>query len=169
MYAKHQGEEREKRVANLKTCLLRREDFFKKATKESDTAVEASYVVSELIAKAGKPLKGGEFVKKCTLLAVSIVCPERRVSLVKSAFQPTQWQSAFLTCQVTYMINCVRKQNVSIRDAPNFRPTKFFGREWPKSTFSVFGRNTFITETTLPKQKFVMTQAKSAAGTRLSG
>ena len=50
-----------------------------------------------------------------------------------------------------------------------FRPPKFFGRKWPKSTFSVFGQNTFITETTKPKQKFVMTQTKSAASTGLSG
>ena len=35
-YSKHQGEEREKRVANLKTCLLRRQDFFKKSTKENE-------------------------------------------------------------------------------------------------------------------------------------
>ncbi|KAL6466076.1 hypothetical protein MHYP_G00262090 [Metynnis hypsauchen] len=54
-YAKYQGDERANRVANLKTCLLRQQDFFKKATKENNTAVEASYVVSEMIAKAGKP------------------------------------------------------------------------------------------------------------------
>ena len=50
------------------------------------------------------------------------------------------------------------------RDAPNFRPNL-----WPKTHFSVFGRNAFITETSRPKQKFVMTQPKSAASTRLSG
>ena len=58
---------------------------------------------------------------------------------------------------------------VVLRDAPNFRPPKISGRKWPKSAFSVFGQNTFITETTRPKQKFVMTQTKSAASTRLSG
>ena len=56
-YAKYQGDERANRVANLKTCLLRQQDFFKKATKENNAAVEASYVVSEMIAKAGKPFK----------------------------------------------------------------------------------------------------------------
>ena len=56
-----------------------------------------------------------------------------------------------------------------IRDAPNLRPTKIFGRKWPKSAFSVFGRNNFVTETTRPKQNYVMTQTKSAASTRLSG
>ena len=48
---------REDRVANLKTCLLRQQHFSKNASKESDAAVEASYVVSEMIAKAGKPFK----------------------------------------------------------------------------------------------------------------
>uniref|UniRef100_A0A8D2IX21 HAT C-terminal dimerisation domain-containing protein n=1 Tax=Varanus komodoensis TaxID=61221 RepID=A0A8D2IX21_VARKO len=66
------------RVAKLKTCLLRQQDFFKKASKESDAAVETSYVVSEMIAKAGKPFKDGEFIKKCMLQAASIVCPEKK-------------------------------------------------------------------------------------------
>ncbi len=39
----------------------------------------------------------------------------------------------------------------SIRDAPNIRPPKFFARKWPESAFSVFVRNTFITETIRPK------------------
>ena len=72
-YAKYPGDEREDRVAKLKTCLLRQQDFFKKASKESDAAVKASYVVSEMIAKAGKPFKDGEFIKQCMLQAASIV------------------------------------------------------------------------------------------------
>ena len=35
-------------------------------------------MVSELIAKVGKPFKEGKFVKKCMLLAASIVCPEKK-------------------------------------------------------------------------------------------
>ncbi|XP_073681619.1 general transcription factor II-I repeat domain-containing protein 2A-like [Garra rufa] len=77
-YAKYQGDERANRVANLKTCLLRQQDLFKKATKENNAAVEASYMVSEMIAKAGKPFTEGEFVKKCILQAASIVCPEKK-------------------------------------------------------------------------------------------
>ena len=53
VYAKYQGDERASRIANLKKCLLKQQDFSKKATKENNTAVEASYVVSEMIAKAG--------------------------------------------------------------------------------------------------------------------
>lgn len=74
-YAKYQGDERANQVANLKTCLLRQQHFFKKATKENNAAVEASYVVSEMIAK---PFTEGEFVKKCILQAASIVCPEKK-------------------------------------------------------------------------------------------
>ena len=76
-YAKYQGDERANRVANLKTCLLRQQNVFKKATKENNAAVEVSYVVSEMIAKAGKPFTEGEFIKKCILQAASIVCPEK--------------------------------------------------------------------------------------------
>ncbi|KAL3831818.1 hypothetical protein ACJMK2_023520 [Sinanodonta woodiana] len=77
-YAKYQGDEREARVAKLNTCLLGQQDFFKKANKESDAAVESSYVVSEMIAKAGKSFKEGEFIKNCMLQAASIVCPENK-------------------------------------------------------------------------------------------
>ena len=77
-YAKYPGDEREDRVAKLKTGLLRQQDFFKKASKESDAAVKASYVVSEMIAKAGKPFKDSEFIKQCMLQAASIVCPEKK-------------------------------------------------------------------------------------------
>lgn len=78
VYAKYQGDERANQVANLKTDLLRQQDFFKKATKENNAAVEASYVVSEMIAKAGKPFTEGEFVKKCILQAANIVCPGKK-------------------------------------------------------------------------------------------
>lgn len=76
-YTKYQGDERKNRVANLKKCLLRQQELFKKAKKENEAAVEASYTVSEIIAKAGKPFKEGEFIKKCLLLAASKVCPEK--------------------------------------------------------------------------------------------
>ncbi|XP_069792252.1 LOW QUALITY PROTEIN: general transcription factor II-I repeat domain-containing protein 2-like [Narcine bancroftii] len=77
-YAKYQGDERANWVANLKMCLVRQQDFFKKATRENDAAVEASYVVSEMIVKAGNPFTEGEFVKKCILQAASIVRPENK-------------------------------------------------------------------------------------------
>lgn len=76
-YTKYQGDERKNRVANLKKCLLRQQELLKKAKKENEAAVEASYTVSEIIAKSGKPFKEGEFIKKSLLLAASKVCPEK--------------------------------------------------------------------------------------------
>ena len=85
-YAKYLGDEREDWVAKLKTCLLRQQDFFKKASKESEAAVKASYVVSEMIAKAGKPFTDGEFIKQCMLQAASIVCPEKKAQFSNISF-----------------------------------------------------------------------------------
>ena len=70
-----------------------------------------------------------------------------------------------ITLQLVGWDNSILYTNT--RDAPNFRPPKIFSRKMAKKR--IFGQNTFITETTRPKQKFVMTQTKSAASTRLSG
>ncbi|XP_077972719.1 EPM2A-interacting protein 1-like [Styela clava] len=78
LYTKYQGDETAKRVASLRTCLLRQQDFFKRATKESSAAVKASYKISENIAIAGKPFTEGEFVKKCLLQTARIICPEKK-------------------------------------------------------------------------------------------
>ncbi len=43
-----------------------------------DAAVEASYVVSEMIAKAGKPFTEGQFIKDCMLKVADILCPEKK-------------------------------------------------------------------------------------------
>ncbi len=77
-YTKYQGDERNNRVANLKKCLLWQQDLFMKTSKEHESAVEASYMVSEMIARAGKPFKEGEFIKKCMLLAASKACLEKK-------------------------------------------------------------------------------------------
>ena len=77
-YSKYKGNDREGRISSLKACLTRRQHFFKKSCKDSDSAVEASYVVSEMIVQAGKPFTDGEFIKKCMLQVASIVCPEKK-------------------------------------------------------------------------------------------
>ncbi|KAM3838284.1 general transcription factor II-I repeat domain-containing protein 2A-like [Diretmus argenteus] len=84
----YDGGEREKRVGELKKertkeldeknkSLLRQQTLFKNTTYVADKAVKASYTLSEMIAKAGKPFTEGEFVKDCMLKAASIVCPEK--------------------------------------------------------------------------------------------
>ena len=77
-YEKYQGDERANHIANLKTCLLRQQNFFKKGSKESWAAVEASYAISEMIAKAGKPFTECEFIKKCILQAANIICSKKK-------------------------------------------------------------------------------------------
>lgn len=52
--------------------------FFHKAKKNADAAVEAGYMVSELIVKSQKPFTEGPFLKKCILLAADIFCPEKK-------------------------------------------------------------------------------------------
>ncbi len=51
---------------------------FHKAKKDADAAVEASYVVSEMIAKAGEPFTEGQFIKNCMLKVADILCPEKK-------------------------------------------------------------------------------------------
>ncbi|KAI3377191.1 hypothetical protein L3Q82_009102 [Scortum barcoo] len=63
---------------NSQTAIAFLRSSSRNATKENTAAVEASYMVSEMIAKAGKPFTEGEFVKKCILQAASIVCPEKK-------------------------------------------------------------------------------------------
>jgi hypothetical protein len=49
-----------------------------KSTNDSEIAVKASYVVSEIIAKGLKQYSDGKFVKKSLELVGDIICPEKR-------------------------------------------------------------------------------------------
>lgn len=113
-YEKYQGDERANQFASLKTHLLRQQHFFKKANKESSATVEASYIVSEMIAKQESHSQKVNLSKSACYRLHILSAQKRKVSSTTSAFLPTLWQSAFLTCQVISMINCVRKQNVSV-------------------------------------------------------
>lgn len=68
-------------------------------------------MVSSLIAKLGKQSKEGEFGKKCMLQAASIVCPEKKGQMSNISLSTN---TVAERCQATYMINCVRKLNVSV-------------------------------------------------------
>lgn len=52
-------EERKSQVFLLRRTLSMLQNYFQRAKKEYDPAVEANYVVSELIVKAGKPVTKG--------------------------------------------------------------------------------------------------------------
>ena len=58
--------------------LLSQQDFFQERKQRVDAAVEASYVVSEMITNAGKLFKDIEFIKQCMLQVASIVCLEKK-------------------------------------------------------------------------------------------
>ncbi|KAJ8261019.1 hypothetical protein COCON_G00167420 [Conger conger] len=75
-YSKYQGDEREKTASQLRKLLVFQQNLSLKRKKESEAAVLASYAVSEMIAKAGKPYKDGEFIKACMVKVSEIVCPE---------------------------------------------------------------------------------------------
>ncbi|UYV71072.1 hypothetical protein LAZ67_8001602 [Cordylochernes scorpioides] len=49
--------------------------MFTKVSQESEAAVHASYVLSEMIAKHSKPFTEGDFIKECLIKAAEIVCP----------------------------------------------------------------------------------------------
>ena len=49
--------------------------MFNKISQESEAAVNASYVLSEIIAKNSKPFTEGDFIKDCLIKAAEIVCP----------------------------------------------------------------------------------------------
>ena len=87
-YAKYRGDEREKRVTDLKKCFTWQQTLFRKPTDEADKAVKASFTLSEMIAKAGKPFTEGEFIKECMLQAASIVCPEKRAQFASISLSP---------------------------------------------------------------------------------
>lgn len=63
--------------AGVSNCWLTSQ-FFQKAKKDADAAVETRYVVSELSAKAGKPFTKGQFLKDCILEVAEIVSPEKK-------------------------------------------------------------------------------------------
>lgn len=58
--------------------LSSQQGLFHKAKEDADDADEESFVASYLIAKAGKLLTGGLFLKDRVLQVAHILCPERR-------------------------------------------------------------------------------------------
>lgn len=59
---------REEKLKELKLGLKKQQLMFSKVMQESETAVHASYVLSELIAKHSKPFTDGDFIKECLII-----------------------------------------------------------------------------------------------------
>lgn len=78
IYSTLQGQSRKDKIEDLKKNLSKQQNVFKTITHQSVSAVEASYAVSHMIAKAMKPFAEGDFVKDCLLKAAEIVCPDKK-------------------------------------------------------------------------------------------
>ncbi len=104
-YEKYQEDERKKQATQLQRELTSQQSLFHRAKKDADAAVEASYVVSEMIAKAGKPFTEGQFMKDCMLKVADILCPEKKNMFNNLSLSQIQWQSGLPSYRVTFMIS----------------------------------------------------------------
>ena len=69
--------EKRLKAASLMKSLGKEQQFFKVLGSESAKSTDLSFKISRKIAVSGKCFTEGEFVKKCKLLAVSELCPEK--------------------------------------------------------------------------------------------
>ena len=75
--AKLDQNEKSLKAASLMKSLGKEQQFFKVLGSESAKGTDLSFKISREIAVSGKCFTEGEFVKKCLLLAVSELCPEK--------------------------------------------------------------------------------------------
>jgi hypothetical protein len=58
--------------------LQRQQNTFTIATEISEAAVQASFIISQIIAKKSKSFTNGEYVKECIMKAAEIFCPQKQ-------------------------------------------------------------------------------------------
>ncbi|UYV84654.1 hypothetical protein LAZ67_X002984 [Cordylochernes scorpioides] len=75
MEKRYQGLMRQEKFKKFKLGMKKQQFMFTKVSQESEAAVHASYVLSEMIAKHLKPFTEGDFFKECLIKAAEIVCP----------------------------------------------------------------------------------------------
>ncbi|UYV85098.1 hypothetical protein LAZ67_X004559 [Cordylochernes scorpioides] len=66
---------RQEKLKEFKLGMKKQQFMFTKVSQESEAAVHASYVLSEMIAKHSKPFTEGDFIKEYLIKAAEIVCP----------------------------------------------------------------------------------------------
>ncbi|UYV72786.1 hypothetical protein LAZ67_10000706 [Cordylochernes scorpioides] len=74
-YDSYEGLMRQEKLKEFKLGIKKQQFMFTKVSQESEAAVHASYVLSEIIAKHSKPFTEGDFIKECLIKAAEIVCP----------------------------------------------------------------------------------------------
>ena len=67
--------EKSLKAESLRTNLCSDQNFFKLPSNESATATRVSFKISREIAAVGKSFTKGQFINKCMLSAVSLICP----------------------------------------------------------------------------------------------
>ena len=91
-YDEYSGKLRERKVRELEQSLKKQQSLFQRVHQASDAAVRASYRIAQKIAVSSKPFSKENFIKKCMLLAVEDICPEKRqafanISLSRNSFR----------------------------------------------------------------------------------
>ncbi|UYV70818.1 hypothetical protein LAZ67_8000729 [Cordylochernes scorpioides] len=74
-YDTYEGLMRQEKLKEFKLGMKKQQFMFTKVSQESEAAVHASYVLSEMIDKHSKPFTEGDFIKECLVKAAEIVCP----------------------------------------------------------------------------------------------
>ncbi|UYV64330.1 WDR19 [Cordylochernes scorpioides] len=74
-YDTYEGLMRQEKLKEFKLGMKKQQFMFTKVSQESEAAVHASYVLSEMIAKHSKSFTEGDFIKECLIKAAEMVCP----------------------------------------------------------------------------------------------
>ncbi len=76
-YDKYTGQLQMDKGHDLASALKEKQPMFTKRAG-TDEAVKASYLIANEIAQASKPFSEGKLIKKCTIKAAELVCPEKK-------------------------------------------------------------------------------------------
>jgi hypothetical protein len=87
---------------------LQQQNTFTVATKTNEAAVQASFIISQIIAKKSKPFTDGEYVKECIIKAAEILCPKKQQLFKIPVFLP----NLLITWQDIYSVSLKRSVKI---------------------------------------------------------
>ena len=82
-YAQFKGLQRSEKFEKMKDQLFSQQSLFTKASNVNASVTKASYKISYILAKSGKPFTDGDMVKQCLLAASEEICPDK-ITLFKN-------------------------------------------------------------------------------------
>ncbi len=106
-FSKYTGEERKVKAGDLLSKLTSQQHTLLQPTTEQEKATRASYQISSIIVKSGRPFAVGDFVKQCLTVAADTMCPNQ-----VRAFSHISLSRNMVTCRVEDMAEDVRGQIV---------------------------------------------------------